>query len=172
MGRQQDAERDARSAFQPNHPSAKPSRPGSCSLRGRSRREPPRPGQRGGRQDQHGCSGSHQCRSPVRGGAGEGASNVGPTTCAGSTTRLGTRATPGRSRRRRHRPHRSKGTPAVAPTNRTASPSPPRSRRRVCRWREYATACRCREDLPYGHDERRIGRAPSEVSASLVVSER
>jgi hypothetical protein len=28
------------------------------------------------------------------------------------------------------------------------------------------------EDLLYGHDERRIGRAPSEVSASLVVSER
>lgn len=45
---------------------------GACSLRGRSRREPPRPGQRRGRQDQHGCSGSHQCRPPVRGRAGEG----------------------------------------------------------------------------------------------------
>ena len=56
----------------------------------------------------------------------------------------GRAATPGRSRRRRHRPHRSKGTPAVAPTNRTASPSPPRSRRRGCRWRGDARACRCR----------------------------
>jgi hypothetical protein len=28
------------------------------------------------------------------------------------------------------------------------------------------------EDLPFGHDERQIGRAPSEVSVVLVVSER